>query len=80
MMTATALVTAPAPAIVERVRMAFDGLSERPRADWVRGRCPDCGDDLVSNCYYVGGRGYLICWECWSSIGQNPTCAYRKVL
>ena len=51
-------------AAVESVRQAYDG-GGRPRPEWVRGQCPQCGDDLVSNCYYVGGRGYLICHECW---------------
>ena len=67
-------------AAVESVRQAYDGSSDRPRPEWVRGSCPQCGDDLVSNCYYVGGRGYLVCWECWSSLHDNPTCSYRKVL
>ena len=52
----------------------------RPDPAWVRGRCPECGDDLVSNLYYIGGKGYLVRWECWSSIQENPTCSYRKVL
>ncbi len=67
-------------AAVESVRQAYDGTSDRPRPEWVRGICPQCGDELVANCYYVGGRGYLITRECWSSLGENPTCAYRKVL
>ena len=53
---------------------------ERPRPEWVRGTCPECGDDLVSNCYFIAGRGYLICWECWSGLGDTPTCRYRKVI
>lgn len=65
---------------VEQVRSSFDGTSARPRKEWVRGSCPKCGDDLVSNCYFVSGRGYLICWECWSSLSEKPTCDYRKVL
>ena len=67
-------------AAVESVRQAYDGTSDRPRPEWVRGICPQCGDELVANCYYVGGRGYLITRECWSSLGENPSCAYRKVL
>lgn len=67
-------------AAVESVRQAYDGASARPRPEWVRGKCPQCGDDLVSNCYYVGGRGYIIAWECWSSLGSVPACAYRKIL
>lgn len=67
-------------AAVESVRQVFDGSSDRPRPEWVRGTCPQCGDDLVSNCYYVGTRGYLILWECWASLPPSPTCHYRKVV
>jgi hypothetical protein len=52
----------------------------RPDAEWVRGKCPVCGDDLVSNLYYIGGQGYLVRWECWSSLGEEPSCEYRRVL
>jgi hypothetical protein len=53
----------------------------RPDPQWVRGRCPECGDDLVSNLYYIGGKGYLMVWECWSSLGEEPRrCQYRRVL
>jgi hypothetical protein len=55
-------------------------VSGRPDPQWVRGNCPECGDDLVSNMYYIGGKGYLIAWECWSSLMENPTCAYRRFL
>ncbi len=67
-------------AAVESVRQAYDGTSDRPRPEWVRGVCPACGETLVSNCYYVGGKGYLCLHECWASLGANPTCTYRKVL
>jgi hypothetical protein len=53
----------------------------RPDPDWIRGRCPHCGDDLVSNAYYVGGKGYIIVWECWGSLQwPDPVCDYRRVL
>lgn len=68
---------APSPAQTEHP--AAD-LAGRPDPEWVRGVCPECGDDLVSNLYYVGGKGYLIRWECWSSLKETPTCSYRKVL
>lgn len=56
-------------------------LSEpRPRAEWVRGVCPQCGDDVVSNAYYVGGRGYVVVQECWDSLGMEPGCTYREVV
>lgn len=67
-------------AAVESVRQAYDGTTDRPRPEWVRGNCPQCGSELVSNCYYVGGRGYIVLWQCWESLKDNPTCAYRKVL
>ncbi len=65
---------------VESVRFFCGDTHPAPSPEWVRGRCPECGDHLVSNCYYVGGRGYLICWECWSSLSERPTCQYRKVI
>ena len=65
---------------VMAVRQAYDGCSECPRPEWVRGVCPQCGEPLVSNCYYVGGRGYLVVWECWASRPEAATCEYRRVL
>jgi len=53
---------------------------ERPDPQSVRGRCPECGDDLVSNLYYVPGEGYLIVWSCWRSLAETPCCGYQKVL
>ena len=67
-------------AAVEAVRQANDGAAIQPRPEWVRGKCPQCGAAVVSNCYYVGGRGYIIAHECWNSLGETPTCTYRKVL
>lgn len=67
-------------AAVESVRQAYDGTSDRPKPEWVRGICPQCGEPVVSNCYYVGGKGYLCVYECWSSLQDNPNCGYRKVL
>ena len=66
-------------AAVESVRQAYDGLSDRPREEWVRGTCPKCGEVTVANCYYVGGK-YLIVHECWASLSEYPTCSYRKCL
>lgn len=51
-----------------------------PPADRVRGRCPECGEALVSNLYYVGGKGYLLVWECWASLADVATCHYRRVI
>lgn len=53
---------------------------DRPDPAWVRGRCPECGDDLVSHLYYMKGEGYIIAWECWSSREPSPSCTYKKVL
>jgi hypothetical protein len=54
--------------------------AERPDPKWQRGFCPDCGEVLVSNMYYIGGKGFLLVWECWASLSKTPTCAYRRVL
>jgi hypothetical protein len=65
---------------MERIGDAARTASGRPEPDWVRGRCPECGDDLVSNLYYIGGQGYLIVWECWASLRETGACEYRRVL
>jgi hypothetical protein len=54
--------------------------AERPEPEWVRAQCPCCGEDVVSNAYYVGGKGYLIVWECWNSQAGGSACDYRHVL
>lgn len=53
-----------------------------PDPDWVRGVCHDCGSPVVSNTYYVGGKGYIIQWECWKSLGpmEEQTCDYKRVI
>ena len=67
-------------AALESVRQAYDPMTAEPRPEWVRGACPTCGAPVVSNCYYVGGRGYLCVHECWNSLQEVPACGYRKVL
>jgi hypothetical protein len=52
----------------------------RPDPQWIRGTCPECGEVLVSNLYYIGGKGYILVWQCWASLGEKPTCSYQKVL
>lgn len=53
---------------------------DRPDPEWVKGVCPLCGDDVVHNLYWIGGKGYLNRAECWSSLGSEPKCNYYKVL
>ena len=67
-------------AAVQSVRQAYDGTPDQPKPEWVRGVCPQCAGPVVANAYYVGGRGYLVVFECWHSLGENPTCGYRKVI
>jgi len=51
-----------------------------PEEDWKRGRCPVCGDWLVSNLYFTK-YGYILRWQCWSSLKRpDPTCDYSRVL
>jgi hypothetical protein len=52
--------------------------TRRPDPAWIRGKCPTCGDDVVSNMYYYGGKGYRVVWECWASLAETPTCDYRR--
>ena len=53
---------------------------EEPDPAWVRAACPCCGGPVVSNAYYVGGKGYILRWECWNSLGERPTCDYWRTL
>lgn len=48
--------------------------------EWLAGVCPACGGELVSNCRYVSGRGYLVLWECAASLKDEPACSYRRIL
>ena len=52
----------------------------RPEARDVRGRCEVCGEELVSNFYYVAEHGYVIAWQCWNSLVEAPSCGYRRVI
>jgi hypothetical protein len=45
------LPTDPKPAPVESVRAIFTADIPAPAPDQIRGRCPQCGDRLVSNVY-----------------------------
>ena len=66
--------------VTQSVRQAYDGPADgQPWPEWVRGECPQCGGPVVANSYYVGGKGYIIVFECWAGLSEEPTCAYRKV-
>ena len=52
----------------------------REAPEWLRGECPRCGGELIPNSYYVGGRGYLVVWECRASGGGETGCDYRRAL
>lgn len=64
----------------DTLNLSIEAGTDRPKPEWVRGVCPQCGEELVSNCYYVGSKGFLVVWECWGSLSKNPVCSYRKVL
>lgn len=64
---------------MEAVRVVFKD-DNPPPAEWIRGDCPLCGQPLVSNYYYVSGKGPLVVWDCWASLEPRPTCSYRKGL
>jgi len=68
--------------MVKSIEQRAERKAERPDPEWVRSSCPLCGEDVVSNAYYVGGKGYLIFWECWAALGpeSEQTCGYRRVL
>lgn len=50
-----------------------------PNPALVRGRCPECGDLLVSEIPFVPGHGYLTIHACRSARGENATCDYQRV-
>ena len=80
-MNTTLETNAAVESIRESVRQASDGKAgAAPNPAWVRGACPLCGSPVVSNAYYVGGRGYKLRFECWESLRPAPGCTYRKVL
>ena len=66
--------------VVEIIRQGYNEETNEPLEEWIRGVCPQCEGKLVSNVYYVGGKGYICVWECWNSLRAEPTCSYRKVL
>jgi len=52
---------------------------ERPPEEIVRGRCPECGEELVSNLYYHTERGYLLRYECWEALMPEGRCRFYAV-
>jgi hypothetical protein len=52
---------------------------ERPPEEIVRGRCPECGEALVSNLYWQKERGYLLRYECWEGLMPQGRCRFYAV-
>ena len=48
-----------------------------PTREWVVGRCPMCHGDLVCMSYDNDGE-YRIVWQCWGSLGQEPSCSFSQ--
>jgi len=40
------------------------------------GRCPECGDSLLSNLYWHPEKGYLLRYECVSALLPNGRCHF----
>lgn len=57
--------------------MLMEKVERQPDAEWIRAFCPRCGLPVVSNAYYIGGRGYIVRWECWGSLAMAPSCDFR---
>lgn len=55
---------------------------ERPDPDpaFLRGRCEKCGLPVISECVYVGAKGYRIMWRCWGAKAVPATCDYERTL
>lgn len=66
-------------AAVETMRQCWDGQRDQPKPEWTRGNCPQCGAPVVSNCYYIGGRGFVIVLECWEALRSPAACTFRQV-
>ncbi len=49
---------------------------ERPPSEIVRGRCPECGGELVANMYWHAARGYLLRYECWEGLLPEGRCRF----
>lgn len=54
--------------------------ARRPPTKMRAGTCPVCGDDAVSELSFMEDRGYLLQVRCWSSLGDEPTCDWRRAL
>ena len=56
--------------------------TSRPDPAWVVADCPCCGSPVVSNCWRVGGKGYVIIHHCWNALGpvEERTCDYQRPL
>lgn len=50
-----------------------------PPEEIVRGRCPECGGQLVANLYYHLLRGYLLRYECWEGLMLQGRCEFYTV-
>lgn len=66
----------------ELVSLGFQAGEPEPKPDDIfsRGACPKCGHVLISNLYWVEGKGYLFLWECWNALQPVTTCDYRRTL
>lgn len=65
---------------MERLQIEVRNHRLSPKPELIRGTCPSCGGHLVSSHYYVDGQGYVISWDCWSSLAERPTCSYRHMI
>lgn len=83
---------APMPVAAEGPRRVLDrsgfslamgavpfGADDRPSPEIVRGRCPECGGEYVSNLYWHKDCGYLIRYECWEGLLPGGVCDFYAV-
>lgn len=53
-----------------------ENTEECPPDEVIVGRCPECGERLVSNLYWHTEHGYLLRYECWESLMPNGRCNF----
>jgi len=68
--------------MTENVELISPPRTPSPDPALIRGRCPLCSREVVSELVFVAGRGYLVWWRClgYDAAADEPLCRWRKVL
>jgi hypothetical protein len=73
---------------IREVVWTADSGGPAPLPEYERGMCPDCGEPIVSSCYYVKGAladkyegglsGYVVRYECYGNVRTPGSCTYKS--